>query len=787
MKIIKFELLKIITNKLFIIIFLILLALNIIFLNYQNYRESKNDIPYKAYKILESELKGKTNEEKGKYINEIYEYTNAINTIYIIETNLKNEDTNIKNYAKNLLEENKELYDKYYKKSKNPELKYTGNIYSELSFLEKIKNDYDKVNNYQKTLDSILEKSKTLKNISIFKNPDEISQKNITKTSKAYETMLNTNVNYEVGKSLEKISSVSITDFFILILIFIISTIIITEEKEKNLFSIIKITKNGKIKTIIAKIVSLFICTLSISILFYGINLFYYLIKLGYGNIFANIQSVSSFQLSTLKLNILEYILLLFSTKCIYIFLVSLLMFYLAIKFNNHTENLLILSIIIIINFVLFKNINLSSSINIFKYFNLINLINTNDIYNTYENLRIFNILLSKTSTLLSLQVITITLLIIFSVIKYSKNMKVIIKENKLYSKLKSIKIVKNIKFNNIFTFETYKFFIINKCFIVIILFSLFIGIKYKSQNFNLSYNEIFYKNYMNILTGKLTPEKEKLILNTIEEYDKASIQLEFIEEQVKKGEISKIEGMLASQPYEETLSTRQIFEKVKDNYNYIKENPKSSFIYDTGYNKLFRIDETINEYDIYLIITTIIMLSSLFIMEYKTGFIFILNTTKKGRLKTAESKVIVSLIACTIIYIISIIPEILKTSKTYGLDCMNMPLISLASFHNFPSNISIITYLLLFYIVKYISYILVILIIEYISLKLKNNIFTFITSIFILLTPYILNVLKIAHSNLFPLINLSIIGKNLFYIIFIPLIVIINIFMYNNVIKKLE
>ena len=110
MRITRFEFLKIVTNKLFIVAFLILWFFNLLFLNYQNYSESKNGIPYEAYKILETDLSGKTHEEKGKYINELYERAKAINIIYNIQSNAKSENQAIREYADSLREENNELF-----------------------------------------------------------------------------------------------------------------------------------------------------------------------------------------------------------------------------------------------------------------------------------------------------------------------------------------------------------------------------------------------------------------------------------------------------------------------------------------------------------------------------------------------------------------------------------------------------------------------------------------------------------------------------------------------------
>lgn len=787
MKLNKFEILKIITNKLFIVAFLILWVLNLLLLNYQNYSESKNKIPYEAYKILETDLLGKTHEEKGKYINELYERVKAINIIYNIQSNAKSENQAIREYADSLREENKELYNKYYEESKNPIWKYTGNSDLEWSFLESIKNDYDKVSNYQGTLNDILEEANNLQNVSIFKTKDEVSLKSIIKTAETYKDMQSIKINYEIGEGINKISNTTLTDFFVLILIFIISTILITEEKDKNLFTIIKSTKNGNGKTIMAKIMTLFIGVFLICSLFYGTNCIYYLSTLGCGNIFATIQSVPLLILSTLKMNILEYLFILFGAKVIFVFLLSMIMFYLSIKFNNTIENIFVFFIIILVNFIIYQSVDPTSSINLLKSFNLVSLLNTNEIFRIYDNLRFYNILVSKTSALLVLQIITIILLIILSFIKYLKSMNITIRENVIWEKIKKFKILNNIRFNSIFSFETYKLLFVNKGLFIIILFAIFMVFNFKNQNYNISYNEMFYKNYMDILSGNLTPEKETLIKNTIEEYDKAEVQLALINERIENGEITNMEGMILSQPYEDILATRGVFNRIEEKYDYIKENPKASFVYDTGYNKLFRVNTNINENDIYLIIITIIVLTNLFIMEYRTGFIQILNATKNGRKKTARNKVITSILACTVIYIISIIPEILGTLKMYGLACLSDSIISLEVFHSLRAGISILSYLIMFYIVRYVSYILLILIVLYISLKLKNMVFAFITSIFVLLIPIIISALKIAKSSVFPLMNLSIIGNDILACFFVPTIVIISVFLYNSIVKRLE
>ena len=58
---------------------------------------------------------------------------------------------------------------------------------------------------------------------------------------------------------------------------------------------------------------------------------------------------------------------------------------------------------------------------------------------------------------------------------------------------------------------EAYKLLIVNKGIVLILVFALLIFPKLAQQNVYLSTDELYYKNYMQILSGELTPEKRIL------------------------------------------------------------------------------------------------------------------------------------------------------------------------------------------------------------------------------------------------------------------------------------
>ena len=455
----------------------------------------------------------------------------------------------------------------------NQIFKYTKDIYREQSFLEKMKNDYDKVNNYDKEINAILEEAEILQSIVLFnKTNDNLSLKTIMRTATAYKEMLGTPINFEIEKGIEKVTSLSLTDFFVIIMIFLFSSILITEEKEKNLFTIIKSTKNGQSKTIIAKITALFLGVLLVNFIFYGMNFVYYALFVGYGDLSSTLQSLPLFMFSTLKINIFEYLFLFFLTKVLILFLIGMIMFYFLIHFNHSVTCLISITTLILIDFFLLKTIDVNSSINLFRTFNLIYLLNTNSIYEIYGNLQFGNLLFEKSSILLILQMTFIIFFISLSLFKYLKSMSITLKENRIISKIRKFKLFKKLVFKSVLAFETYKLLFTNKVLLISLLFLCLLGFNYKNQSFNLSYNEMFYKGYMDVLKGDLTKEKEDRILNIKKEYDEAQAKINEIIKLYEKGEVTFTEASIAQMPYEDILATKNLFSRIEEKYDYIKE-----------------------------------------------------------------------------------------------------------------------------------------------------------------------------------------------------------------------
>ena len=420
------------------------------------------------------------------------------------------------------------------------------------------------------------------------------------------------------------------------------------------------------------------------------------------------------------------------------------------------------------------------SKYNVFRVINLINLVEVNGIYKTHMNLDIMGNMQNVLQLSLFFAIILLVLLGLANIWIFTKRKDLGLTESRLLKKLRNITILKPRIFTKIFWCELYKLMVINKVWMILLLFTIFQIYSLSHVNKNISFSENMYRNYMKTFSGELTAEKEKRITEEQEKFEKASLAIANIEEKVQKGEISREEAVQYKEPYQEVLNTEDIFLRIVEQYEHIKENPKAEFVYDTGYKQLLRMNKNaFLESDIYLIIMAEIVFSAIFVMEYKNGMNKILNTTPKGKDITTKAKIGVCFITSMIIFAISIIPEIIEIGQIYGFDNITASITSIPNFSNLYSEISIVGFIILNYLTRFIMFMSIVLLILWISLKLKNTTYTILVASSILLIPMLSAQIGIKFLNVLSInkiLNLSKIilmdGKLKWLYIIIPIIV---------------
>lgn len=587
-------------------------------------------------------------------------------------------------------------------------------------------------NTYDEFVDDVQSNARKSLSVSIFNEGlSDFSKRNIEKTAEDFEKMRGIEIKKDIDDGVLIVLNSEISDFCILILLIAIGLSLITDEKEKRLFHLIRSTAHGTHKTIISKISALFICSVLINGVITASTAIFAFKKYGFGDIFRSIQSVPDMLTAFFKQNIFEYFLMLFSVKTIGIFIVGVVIFLLCLM-SKHTITM-ILSVVLTgaVSFVA-SLIPDTSDFNFFRYINLYSLINPYNVLHSYVNLNIFakpvNVIVVFALFSFLTGALTTT-----AVIVYFANKRPL--EN---SDVKAVNILHHNKVHgNIMHFELKKLLSLNKATAIILVFILFQTYNvYTQKNFQ-SKDDYYYQYYMEMLSRQLTDEKEKIILSEKAKIDNAQEQQQSLNEQRKNKEITLQQYIQKQEEYSGILDKSEMFNKIFEKYLYIKDNPNAEFIYDIGYEKLFGISEQNFSLKNSMLLLCVFALCfcSVYSVDYKTDAYKILCTTKYGTDKTRKVKNRVLFLLSSIIFIVAYMPEIIYIGRFYGFPHLNAQLLSIPA----TSNIGILPIWLgvvLLYAIRFLIICLLISIISAISLKSKNNIITAILFCLIFVLP---------------------------------------------------
>lgn len=184
----------------------------------------------------------------------------------------------------------------------------------ELAFITEILAQFDEVSQHGKILETISTNAKRLSGVSIFSgnqgDKESSSSRNILKTEKDFDKMADIFISYEITHGLTIATDFLATDIIAILFMLLLAARLIYDEKEKGAFFLIKSTPRGRLSTISAKIITLAITMLVMTVLLIGSNLLYSGVMFGMPSFNATIQSIPSFIRSTIPISIGEYIII---------------------------------------------------------------------------------------------------------------------------------------------------------------------------------------------------------------------------------------------------------------------------------------------------------------------------------------------------------------------------------------------------------------------------------------------------------------------------------------------
>ena len=438
----------------------------------------------------------------------------------------------------------------------------------------------------------------------------------------------------------------TIADIVSIIMVILLSTIVFVQDTKIGFYIIQKTTKNGKATSFIQKMLLAFVLILVVLFILWAETALLFQVLYGFNGTDNAIQAISDYLYCPYNITVGETFVLLCLLKVVTLMLISSMVITIGIFLRSYS--------IPWIMGILFTGATYLLSTKSGNYwFNPINVMTGESVFLRYQSINLFDFMVDNPLAIILTYIILIVLLCVISYYRYTTSSSgLIIIDRILIQKYRHIvpklqTVYKNNRQKNyslsIFYTEIYKLLISNYgvVFIMLLLFvkivcvNKYIAMEDPTGNF-------LYREYMEVLSGELTVDKEQFIYDERIRLDNILAQKDNMKVMYEEGDITRNEYSMYLSEYYETQEKNKQFIIIEEQYNVIKQKAEEGnsnivpwFIYDTGWKK---ITQKPLEWSLWVVI--IILFSGIFAMEYQQGsFVDIMRTTSRGRTYTYTQK----------------------------------------------------------------------------------------------------------------------------------------------------
>jgi hypothetical protein len=550
-------------------------------------------------------------------------------------------------------------------------------------------------------------------------------------------------------------------DIIILLLILAITLALITDEKDKRIFLLVKSTPNGHIHTIVSKLSAIAVCIAGVSVLVFAESLIFTEITYGLGDVTRSVQSVPFLMGSTLRISVAEFIILHFFAKFAGLFCIGMIVVLIAIHMK-HSIVLMAVTVLVAIANTLLGAIPVVSGWNILRFLNFFTLIRPHRVYGNYFNLNIFGNPVRLTPVFIVFEAVVFAVLLTAVCLSFVKKRG--LDGNLALFKFKSLQVLPSKVHANWRYFEFKKLAFVNKSLLILTVFAVIQAhTVYTQEEPRFGFGYYYIMDTLNLIEGPLTDEKESFIISEHERYTHAKSELDRLNELMLSGSDADFTAIQTEmQFHQEVMQAMQGFPIVYERYEYVRENPPAEFLYDAGYVRLFGMkdaDSGLNA-GMRLLLVLILCLCGLFAMEYKTGMYKVLNATSYGSADTVKIKLLLSLSLTFIVFALTSLPELVYIGRFFGFNGLSKPLASVASteigaFPAFIGAIPIWSYIAFMLLMRFAVFAGITLIVSALSMKVKSDSYTALFAAGVLLLPLFLHLFGLELLNPVSLLGL--------------------------------
>ena len=717
------ELRKVWGGKVFPVLLAILASANLLLL-WMGTRPTAKQPPAAAYRAVGAQLDGLTMEEKGAYLHGKYTEIESLVKIGGFYRDMAYAGSS---YLQAYRDENAAMFDAYEQEYKDKSYTlFTDNLNTEYRLFAQLQNEYNTVADYGDFLQSVQTKATQLSGISIFQNDRTgYDLKNIERTAQVYAGLTETPIDYFPQKGLYTAISYAFTDLLLLASMLLLALILVRQERDSGLLSLVRSLPGGRLKTALAKLAAFAASLLVVLTVLYGVNLAYCSASFGLGSLNRTIQSVPALMRCTMQITVGQYLFRFLLAKWAGAFVMGLWVMLAALIAKRAAAGWVGALALPLAMYGIRAAIPATSHWNVVKYANMVSLLQTNELLGNYRNLFWFG-------SPVSLPLVEWLTAAVLGGGLFAVFCAVFAKAQLLPTAKRSLTLPfsHTTRATSVPREEGRKLLLMNGAAVFLaafLAFGIYQGVTSESY---IDADEIYYAYYMKHISGPWRTES----YNWLTEQGKEFAPMLEVQRRVIGGELSS-DALLAYNSLQQKYTVYQQIVQSNIQY-YLKQNPGAWLVYETGYKKLFGFTGTADVQDTLLAgLLCALCFSGLFAMERKGGMDEILATTPLGRKYTVKAKLRQSTLVAAGIVLGTVLPHLWQILRDYGLPALLAPAMSIAELQTVPKFITLSDLLIFWLICRFAACLCMSRITLWLGQKLGN----LLTALFISAVAYCL------------------------------------------------
>ena len=625
---------------------------------------------------------------------------------------------------------------------------FTADEYERVQALRKLNRQAAVLQSYEDWLAEIEERAKRQERISIFQREDPFSDRNARKTAEDFADLKGVSpVLINSGGFLAGISFAG-TDGMVLGLLFYMALFWFYREKEQGLTALLLPQARGRTPLAAARLLALFLGSICVNLSFWGENLLLSCLQYGAPVWRSPIQSVEGYENCVLQVTVGEYLMVFLSCKILISFLIAQIFVFFCLRFRRSALIFLAAGLLMALSLALCQS---GDGRFVFQYINLIPLMQVNPIFQTYFNLNLFSWPVNRIPLSLGAVAVLTVFFLLADLYGFASQ-----KLSSVNSKRKRReKTLPGFPRGGLLGQEVYKCLIMQKGLLMIMIFAALQGYLFFQAGEYPGADEIYYRQYMEQLSGPVTDGKLAWLRKENARLRSWEKTLEEGRRKYENRKMSEGEWNALLQTVQDNTRSSAAFSRVAARLTYLKEYGKNTgenpgFVYETGYETLAGLGEDGYAKDmgqgIWLLAISLALCSGIFTVEFSKDMIRLLGGTVRGRMETADRKLLLLAALSMLLFLMAYLPDLIKIIQTYGLPKLHASCGAIPSLASFP--IKLWQYLVLLYLLRYLFYFCILLMIAALSIWLRNTGKTLAVGSLLFIFPQVLRLLGITLAD---------------------------------------